>query len=218
MNEIEKIFKQKADYYDSTLMKFNDFRLISYGTDSHLLKWFCDYCIFTVMVLFDLWIILCDYQRATKKYQQNYYARQTSLLCFELLSDIPNQMGSEYNHLFQKLIINDEINNKSHEIRKTFNILKNKYETHFKDIRDITAAHREHNITKQLLIINEMDNEWIMSFSLEFMKEIESLNRLMNDVITIIYNDINTMDKKELLKKYDYVGKKTNCKKPNYGT
>lgn len=110
MNDIETIFKQKADYYDDILKGFNEYRVAAYSTGLDLLKWLSDFAVFTLIGSYDLWIILCDYHRATKKYQQNYYTRQASLVCFELLSDISQHLNNNFTELMINKIDNGDIN------------------------------------------------------------------------------------------------------------
>ena len=79
---MEEIFKKKADYYDDALTQFTEYRRAAYGTGLELLKWIADLAIFSLMGSYDLWITICDYMKATKRYQQNYYTRQAALTCF----------------------------------------------------------------------------------------------------------------------------------------
>jgi len=199
---IEEIFKQKADYFDDVLRFLSTYRVAAYQTDIDVLKWFSDYAIFTVLALYDLWILQCDYEKATKVYQQNYYARQTALLCFEILSDISEHNGEKYSKLFIEIIDNDSINARAKSIRKNLNKIRNDNEKRLKDIRDFTAAHREHDMTKQIDIINEMNNDEIMKFAFHYMKEIEILNKLMNDVVKYIQEDCSLLKKDDFHKKY----------------
>lgn len=72
MNNIDSLFKQKADYYDQILEGFNLYRTGAYSTGLVLLMWLSDFAIFSILGCYDLWIVLCDYQKAVKKFQQVY--------------------------------------------------------------------------------------------------------------------------------------------------
>ncbi len=202
MNNIENIFQEKADYYDNILGIFNDYRIAVYHTNLTTLRYFCDFAIFTLLGSYDLWISLCDYQKSIKKYQQKYYARQISLLVFELLSDIP-QRFSKFIILFDK-IDNDSLQKSALEVRKKFNKIRNDNEKEFKDIRNLTIAHREHNITEQINIINKIDSEVIIEFGLSYLKEIEILHDLMNNILQYLQHDINSLNADEFFKKYRF--------------
>jgi hypothetical protein len=95
---------------------------------------------FTIIVSYDLWILQLDYQKAITKYQQNFYARQSALLCFELLSDMPQKINGKYRKLLIELIDNEEINVRAKNIRKKLNAIRNENEKKYKEIRDLTAS------------------------------------------------------------------------------
>ncbi len=202
MNDIDDLFKKKADYYDEALKVFNNYRVAVYSTNLELLRWFCDFAIFTLMCSYELWILQYDYQKAIKKFQQNYYVRQTVLICFELLSDIPQHCNEHYNQLLINKIDNTGINEKANELRKIFNKIRNENEAKFKPIRDMTIAHREHDISILVETINNMDNGWIMEFALNYMNHIESLNELMNKVVNLLIKDSEKLSRNTFIEKY----------------
>ena len=205
MKNVDEIFKQKADYYDEALRLFGEFRKRAYGTKLELLEWFSDFSIFTLLGAYDLWIILIDYQKAIKVYQRTYYARQAALICFELLSDNSQQIGNEYIKLLIEKVDEENISKKAIQIRKDFNKLRSDNESKFKDIRDYTIAHRDHNISNQLKIINSLDMDWIMEFSMDYLNKIEELHSLFNQFINKINIDGKDLGKDEFLKKYTYI-------------
>lgn len=91
-----------------------------------------------------MWINVYDYHVSEKKYQQNYSARQASLNIFELLEDISQHMGIKKHFAVfsrEKAFEEEAIN-----FRKSFNQLRNERAEYFKDIRDFTVAHRDHNL------------------------------------------------------------------------
>lgn len=202
MEEIEKIFKIKSDYYDDTLKIINDYRIMSYNTNLELLNDLSDFAIFTLMGAYDLFILWCDYARAIKQYQQNYYVRQASLVCFELLSDISQHFNKNYINLFVNKITDQTINHRALDIQKIFNKMRNDNESKLKSIRDLTIAHRDHNISSQINIMNNMDNGAIMGFAIKYLHQIESLHYLMSDAISYISNDLDVLGKEEFVKKY----------------
>lgn len=197
MNNIDIMFKKKADYYDETLRIFDKYREAIYWTESELLKWFSDFAIFTLLGSYDLFIIICDYHKSIKKFQQTYYARQASLVCFELLDDISQHFNKNFNELMLNKIKDSSINEEYKRLSKAFNKMRNDDGAKFKTIRDYTIAHRDHNISKQIEIMNDMDNEWIIKFSLEYLKVIEELV-----VIMYIWSDTQKLNKDMFLEKY----------------
>jgi hypothetical protein len=84
--------------------------------------------------------------------------------------------------------------------------MRNENESKFKSIRDCTIAHRDHNISAQIEILNSIDNDWVMGFSLEYMKLIEELHVLMNKTIKFISADGEKLGKENFLKKYGSIG------------
>jgi hypothetical protein len=202
IEEINKIFKKKADYYEEVIEAFQVFRSGAYGTNLELLKWLDDFCLFTIFSLYDLWILQCDYEKSTKKYQQNYYARQTALLCFELLSDVPQILNENFQKLLLEKISNKDINERAKLIRKKLNQMRNEKESELKNIRDLVAAHRDHDISRQIETINSMDNKKIIQFAFDYMKLIEELGSLFNDVIKYIRIDQENLGIDKFKEKY----------------
>jgi hypothetical protein len=206
LEEIHNVFNKKADYYDKTLEVLSYYKESANNSGLNLLIWLSDFAIFTLMSSYDLWIILCDYQSAIKKYQQNYYARQASLICFELLSDIPGFFGKEYSELMINKIGDTNINQQAQELRKIFNKLRNDYEPKFKLIRDSTIAHREHNVSKLIDTMCGIDCDWVMEFSLKLLESIERFHILMNNIIKFLDKDASRLGKNDFLEKYKYQG------------
>lgn len=204
VDEIEKLFKQKADYYDNVLKAFNEYRSAAYGTKANLIQWLADYSVFTLLGSYDLWIIHCDYHKSVKVFQQNYYARQASLICFELLQDVSQLCNEKYSELLIKRISDKEIVTEAIDVRKILHKFRNENEKKFKDIRDITIAHRDHNISTQIEIINNMDNNWILGFTLEFLQLIERLHLLLGKAINYIQKDSPNLNNDTFFKKYNY--------------
>ncbi len=199
---INNIFKQKADYYEKAIEAFNFYRNATYNTKIDLFIWLGDFSMFTILVSYDLWILQIDYQKSFKKYQQNFYARQSALLCFELFSDIPQNINDKYQRLLIDKIENPELNEKATTIRKKFSKIRNDNESRFKEIRDLTAAHREHNVSKLLAVKNAMNNQEIMDFTLKYMKLIEELDYLLNDVILYLKEEQLTIGNDKFTEKY----------------
>jgi len=201
-NEINKIFLQKANYYDEAIIAFDIYREFAYKTKLKLIIWICDFSYFTLLSSYDLFIIYIDYQKSQKVYQQCFYARQASLLCFELLSDISQHFNRMFNELFLDKITDEELSNISKELRSVFHKLKNENESKFKVIRDITSAHRDHDISKQIEIMNNMDVEMIMEFSFQYLKQIEVLQVLLNNTIKYIREDSERLNHDDFIVKY----------------
>ena len=199
---INEIFKKKADYFEEVIKAFTIYRSGAYGSKIKSLKWLGDFSLFTIFGLYDIWILQCDYEKSIKVYQQNYYARQTALLCFELLSDIPQNINENYQKLLIEKIINARINEDAKLIRKRLNQIRSDRESDFKDIRDRVTAHREHDISNHIDIINKMDNFEIMKFALEYMKVIEELNELLNEVIAYLNKELRDLGNEHFIRKY----------------
>jgi hypothetical protein len=195
-------FKLKADYYDDMLKGFNEYRTAAYSTGLDLLMWLSDFSIFSIMGSYDLWIVLNDYYGAQKKYQQYFYLRQASLICFELLTDISQHCNNNFNDLLINLIVDRSINNESRRIRKSLNKVRNDNVSKFKHIRNLTIAHRDHNISQQVEIMNNIDADWIIEFSLNYLKLIEELHILLNRAMNFISSDITKLGKAKFRKKY----------------
>ena len=201
-NNINNVFVQKAEYYESAIEAFSIYRNGALSSGIELFIWLSNLSTFTLLVLYDLWILQIDYEKSQRKYQQNYYARQSALLCFELFSDIPQNINDKY----QKLLIDEiedlEINSKATEIRKKFNKIRNDNESKFKEIRDLTAAHRDHDVSKLISIQGEMNNQEIIDFAFDYMKLIEELDFLLSDVIKYLNKEQTEIGNEKFYKKY----------------
>jgi hypothetical protein len=199
-----KVFKQKADYYDSLLEGLGGFRQLSYGSKLGLLIWYSDFCFFITLSCYDLWIVINDYTRSIKVYQQNYYARQLSLIVFELFSDISQHFNDKFKQLYENRISDIELRERAIELRKVFNKYKSDNESKYKDIRDKTIAHRSHDINVQINLINGMTNDQVFEFAFEYIKRLEELLGLLNDTIRYINKDGEILSKEEYFTKYQY--------------
>lgn len=202
VEKVNEMFKQKADYYEEIIKAFQSYRSGAYGSEIKLLKWLGDFCLFTIFGSYDLWVLQCDYQKAINLYQQNLYARQTALICFELLSDIPQKINENYQQLLVEKISDIKINERAVHIRKKLNKIRNEKEHDLKDIRDIVAAHREQDVSKHIQIINKMDNKDIIHFAFDYLKLIEELNTLFNDAIIYLSKDQENLGNDKFIHKY----------------
>jgi hypothetical protein len=199
-----EVFKQKADYYDSVLEGLGKFRQITYGSKLGLLIWYSDFCFFITLSCYDLWIVISDYIKSIKVYQQNYYARQLSLIIFELLSDISQHFDEKYKQLFEIKIDDEILKKRAYAVRKIFNKYRNDNESNYKNIRDTTIAHRSHDIDLQINVINGMANDEIFQFSFDYLKSLEDLLSLLSDTVKYINKDWERMSKEEYFLKYQY--------------
>ena len=118
------------------------------------------------------------------------------------MSDIPQNINENYQKLLIEIIPDKKINEKAVQIRKELNKIKNEKESELKDIRNIVAAHREHNVSKQIEIINKMDNKDIFKFALDYLRLIEKLNTLFDDVITCLRLEQEKLGNDNFIKKY----------------
>ena len=204
--DIDEIFNSKAEYYDTILTNFNEYRAGAYSTNLTLLKWVADFSIFTLMGAFDLWIAHCDFYKSVKSFQRNYYSRQSALIIFELFNGIPKyfSMGENeyFTELFEKRIQDKSISEDFKVIRKEIGRLKNKEQRGLKEVRNLVAAHRERDLSKAISVLNKMNEDSIQQLSLSLLKKIDTLHSVLNRCISHIYHDGELLGKEKFLSFY----------------
>lgn len=200
--EEKNIFKMKADFYEDVIEEFKFFSSSNFGSNIKLLKWLDDFYLFNVYSLYDFWIIHNGYKMSVTKYQRTYYAKQAALLCYELLSDEPSILAENFNELFLNLISEKQITERAKSIRKKLNRFRNEVQPKLKQIREIIAAHRDHNVSKQVRIIEGMNNEEIIQTTSKYTSLLKELTNLFTDVIKYIRKDQETLGINRFIQKY----------------
>lgn len=186
---MEDIFLQKANYYDECIQVLSNFHKNAKQTKLPLVEWTSRFSLFIVLGAYDLWILMYNVHTSVTKYQQNFYARQISLLVFELMQDIPQNLSKEFHTIYFTILGNSNFNLEAVNIKKSFDLFQNKHASYFKKIRDLVAAHREHNADIQLNIINDMNDGEVSTIAFEFIQNLEKLMVLMNNTIRLINKD-----------------------------
>lgn len=154
--EYQKIFNQKALYLERTLVVFQKFYNSAKFAGFKKMIWLGNLSIFSLIVEYDLWIYTCSFGSSNRNFR-NAYARLACVSIVESIEDILQMMGKDYQEFYTNIIEDSILKNRALSFRKKISNFRFENENTMREIRNYVLAHRDHNIEKQIEIINKMD-------------------------------------------------------------
>lgn len=146
---------------------------------------------FINIVSLDLKVVGKDLYFAENEWQKRYYARQACLIIYESLNDISDLLGRDFKTLISKKFIDNTFEGELKIIRVELNLFKSAYFVRLKEIRNISIAHRDNDIMKQIDLIKNIS--WSEIFGV-ISKFDNILNSLGQSIQKLINNGINELD------------------------
>ena len=145
----------------------------------------------------DLTILVCDTVCRSERWESHLYGRLLAMTMLECVEDIPQVLGKEFRSALFSI---DSDAAKKTQLNNFISQLTNFRKTHEHDlryIRIIAAAHRDHDVKRQLEVIETIDTRRLMDLSKELAGILVLFTRLMTDVLM----ELNVW--KQILKKPD---------------
>jgi len=150
---------------------------------------------FCLMYEADLTILICDAVCRSERWESHPYGRLLAMTMLECVEDIPQVLGKEFRNALFTL---DSDAAKKARLNNFVSQLANFRKTHEHDlryIRTIAAAHRDHDVRRQLEVIDTIDIRRLMDLS----KELVSILVLFTELMTDVLVELNVW--KQVLKK-----------------
>lgn len=123
--------------------------------------------LFVRLSLIDIVILTKLYLESNKEYEKELLSRQLCINIYEILEDLPAIYGSQFKESIYALDDNVELIEGRKKIQKEIVNLKEHVSKEFYEIRNYTAAHKDHNSLKQLEILSNISQEKIINAALE---------------------------------------------------
>lgn len=198
--QYEKIFNQKAEYLEKAILALQDYYNSSVFSGLSKPKWIANISLYALLLEYDLWIYMCNYDYSNRKFVKTSFARSTCVAIVESTEDILQLMGKEYQDFYSSVIDVESLCKSALNLRKKIVIFKNENEKQFRDIRNYTLAHRENNVIKQVEILTKINVHQLMDKCMSYLNLIEELHLILNDSIKYISlkmseNDYNFIEK-----------------------
>ncbi|MCW3105547.1 MAG: hypothetical protein JWQ09_53 [Segetibacter sp.] len=108
------------------------------------------------IISYDIKIITRDLTFARSEWQKRHYARQACLIIYESMDDIFKLLGKEFNNLTKNRLDITELQVELKEIRQNLNTFKLGYSEKLYEIRNVSIAHRDNEVLKQIELIQQI--------------------------------------------------------------
>jgi hypothetical protein len=109
------------------------------------------------IISYDLKIITRDLTFSRNEWQKRHYSRQACLIIYESIDDIFKLLGKEFVDLTKNRLDITELEVDLKNIRKDLNNFKKGYSEKLNIIRNVSIAHRDNEVLKQIEIIQQIN-------------------------------------------------------------
>jgi hypothetical protein len=111
------------------------------------------------IVSYDIKILGKTLMLSEFEWEKRYFARQAALLIYEASSDIFKLLGKEFRKVISDLSDAQMLSNLQKEITKELNDFNVAHQNRMHEIRNVSIAHRETDMVRQLNLINSIS--WV---------------------------------------------------------
>lgn len=128
---------------------------------------------YSLAVQLDSCVLMTDVITERDRWRQNVYARHLGVLLIEFLDDIHGVLGKQFDHELQALFgKHPEVLKLCRSLQKGLASIGQQYRTELREIRNIAAAHRDHdghlqfelmtnvNVVRVVLVVGEAVYLW----------------------------------------------------------
>ncbi len=109
------------------------------------------------IISYDLKIITRDLTFSQNEWQKRHYARQACLIIYESIDDLFKLLGKEFIDLTKNRLDITELQTDLKEIRQELNTFKSGYSEKLNEIRNVSIAHRDNEVLKQIELIQQIN-------------------------------------------------------------
>jgi hypothetical protein len=147
---------------------------------------------FVNIISYDIKVITRDMILAQDEWLKRHYARQACLIIYESINDLFELLGKDFRRILRAIQI-DDLHLEFKAFRSDLNLFKDKYHKKLYTIRNMSIAHRDKQVLKQLSSIIQIDSNEILSITFEFegiLQNLEDfLQKFHKEVMKIIEKD-----------------------------
>ena len=126
----------------------------------------------------DLWQFNCDMVLATSDRRRSFVARHLTVLLYEGADDLPALLGKDYRESLRRINVPGDWMDGLNQISRGFNAFRNKRQAALSTIRNAVAAHRAHDVKKQLDLLDSLRPIEITKLAAQFSEPLNKLVRL----------------------------------------
>lgn len=192
MTDFEKDFEKNFLTQEATLdllstgVNISDF--LNYKSNRQIWNAAC----FVNIASYDLKVIVRSMLLAQGEWERRVFARQASLLIYEIMNDLFDLFGKDFRKTILGLLHKDQFEGQLKIIKKELNAYKELNFEKLKIIRNVSIAHREKDTIEQLKIIKSIS--WCESINMvsafdkilnsagRFLQELTSRSRELDDI------------------------------------
>ena len=151
---------------------------------------------FCIAYAADLTVLTRDMACAGDWWEERLYARLLAMTMLECVEDLPFVLGKKFRNSLATVVPNNEHKQRLSKITSDLSAFKNRHERELRHIRQIAAAHRDHDPNVLISLIEQLDTKKLMKMA----GALHDLQTEFSRAMTKVFLNINTV--KEVLKAF----------------
>ncbi len=175
------IFQKSIEHCDFN--KFSDNRTI----------W--NFASYVSIISFDLKTVGEHLFFTRNEWGKRYFARQSALLVYEALNDIPNLAGKDFREIIGKFSNSEVLLLELKQCLKLINEYKRVYFDRLKEIRHNCVGHRDEDSIKQITIIISLSWSQAIEFTTKFDNVLTNFGKFLQKIINISLDESKELKK-----------------------
>jgi hypothetical protein len=137
---------------------------------------------FCIMFDADLSVLARDMCCTSDWWQSRLYGRLLAMTMLECVEDIPTVLGKRFRESLRTLVSNERQRQRISVITKSLSEFRKSNEAELRRVRQIAAAHRDHNVNVQLDVIEKLNIKKLTVLANELNDLLGGASRAMADV------------------------------------
>lgn len=193
-NEYNSLTKESIERYLAGQGKLIELmkavrEMINSKNDTDLLE-FINTAQFLSVNVFDLLISIKGFITTEKHVEKNLYARVLSTICYQIIKEGRDVTGKKFRNSIINICNNDLDAIKEHEkVRKMISEFDKSNYLYFKEIRNVSIAHRNRNLNEQIEFIEKIDVKKVFQLSADLFVLLDVYNRFLTKFIQLFKTD-----------------------------
>ncbi|HNQ62194.1 MAG TPA: hypothetical protein PKJ62_07370 [Bacteroidia bacterium] len=181
--QLTAIYEQRHNIVSACTTAFRDTITMcrANGWLAHETVW--NSCLFVNLAYHDLSILTYDLSFEREEWKRLFIARSLSLLLYEIAEDISEIFGKKYHNALSTLSVSNELIDNLHTSIKPINSFRNEKSELLKRIRNVSAAHKDHDALTQLEVIENIDIFELISIGLKMAIYLNNIGKVTSRII-----------------------------------
>ena len=138
---------------------------------------------FCLMYEADLTILTRDMCCHSDEWEQRLYGRLLAMTMLECVDDVPTVLGKEFRKSLSAVMSDDMHRQRTNRVSGKLTDFRKRHERRLRSIRQIAAAHRDHDPNLITKVIENIDVSELMLMSVELSDLLAEFARAMGEVI-----------------------------------